>query len=516
MNENSKYQLVLSRLFLLTGIFFICSCQEKGKQQEKVKQEVSLPNIVIILADDLGYGDLGSYNQNSLVPTPNLDKLASQGIRLTDAYCPVAACSPSRFALMTGSYPFRSWKKTGVLANYEPSMMAKGQLTLPQMLQNAGYTTAGFGKWHLGASFPTLDGEKPASYGKHRAPDNGANLDLSKSITDGPVDHGFEHWYGFSCASECWIMDEKEIVAALQHDFYNIASAQNKDHIEIVPSDQYLDRITTKSSQFLERHSKVNKDRPFFLYFAPYVPHIPLAASKEFQGATKAGLYGDYVYELDTYIGKLLDTLDSLQLAENTIVLFASDNGSHFEITRSDIDLTATTNSAESIPKKEQYDGGHFPNGVLRGTKRTAWEGGVRTPFIARWPGHFPENAKSKQLFALNDVMATLASIIDYELPSNAAVDSHDQLSILEGKDEDIRKSVVVQSSGNQMGIRRGRWKYIEPKGTATEGELYDLKNDISESENLYKEYPELVQEMKEHLNTITTGKKSNVENIYP
>ncbi|WP_282163145.1 sulfatase family protein [Ulvibacterium marinum] len=512
MNENSKYRLILSKLFLLMGFFFICSCQEKGRQQEKRKQTVTLPNVVIILADDLGYGDLGSYNKNSLVPTPNLDKLASQGIRLTDAYCPVAACSPSRYALMTGSYPFRSWKKTGVLANYEPSMMAKGQLTLPQMLQNAGYTTAGFGKWHLGASFPTLDGEKPASYGKHRAPDNGANLDLSKLITDGPVDHGFEHWYGFSCASECWIMDEKEIVAALQHDFYNIASAQNKDHIEIVPSDEYLDRITTKSTQFLQRHTQADKDQPFFLYFAPYVPHVPLAASKEFQGTTKAGLYGDYVYELDTYIGKLLDTLDSLQLAENTVVLFASDNGSHFEITRSDIDLTTTTNSAESIPKKDQYDSGHYPNGVLRGTKRTAWEGGVRTPFIARWPGHFPKNTKSTQLFALNDVIATLASIISYDLPVDMAVDSYDQLSVLEGKDESLRKSVVVQSSGNRYGVRRGDWKYIEPTGEDDNGELYNLKDDVSESKNRYKEHPELAQELKEHLNAIQKSEASNMD----
>ena len=152
---------------LLVVLLFIGSCHKKEKTADP------LPNIVVILADDLGYGDLGSYNKNSLVRTPNLDKLASQGIRLTNAYCPVSVCSPSRYALMTGSYPFRSWKKSGVMSNYEPSMMAKGQLTLPQMLQRSGYVTAGFGKWHLGASFPTLDKKKPVGYGMFKAEHNG-------------------------------------------------------------------------------------------------------------------------------------------------------------------------------------------------------------------------------------------------------------------------------------------------------------------------------------------------------
>lgn len=499
--QNKMFSMITLLTVLLLGI---SSC--------KKNEEPVLPNIVIILADDLGYGDLGSYNPKSLIPTPNLDRLASEGVRLTDAYCPVSVCSPSRFALMTGNYPFRSWKQSGVMSNYEPSMIAANQLTLPQMLKKAGYTTAGFGKWHLGASFPTLDGEKPTGYGKFKAEANGANLDLNKPITDGPVDHGFEHWYGFSCASECWVMKGNEIVAALQHDFYNIDSVSNKDHIQIIPSDKYLQRITEKSSRFIEEHIKTNT-KPFFLYFAPYVPHIPLSVSEEFKGTTKAGLYGDYVHELDTYIGKLLNTLDSLQQAQNTIVIFASDNGSQFEVTGTHIDLKKASNSPENVLKKGQDPDAHFPNGALRGTKWTAWEGGVRTPFIARWPGHFPKNTEYDQLFTLNDVMATFASIIDFELPANAAVDSYDQRSVLEGKETIIRKSVLVQSSGNQLGLRQGDWKYIEPKDGDAEGELYNLKDDISESNNLYKKYPKLVLELKEHLQDITKSKVFNVEN---
>lgn len=509
MRESLTYQRYLNICLISSILLFMGACGEHDKSPAK------LPNIVIIFADDLGYGDLGSYNKNSLIPTPNLDKLAKQGIRLTDAYCPVSVCSPSRFALMTGSYPFRSWKKKGVMSNYEPSMIPKGQLTLPQMLQEAGYTTAGFGKWHLGASFPTLDGKEPAGYGKFKAENNGANLDLNRPIWDGPVDHGFTHWYGFSCASECWIMEGQEIVAALEHEFYNIESAQNKEHIKNIPADTYLPLIVEKSTQFLEKHVATNEKRPFFLYFAPYVPHIPLSVGKKFRGTTKAGLYGDYVHELDTYIGQLLDTLDSLQQTENTIVLFASDNGSQFEVTSDTIDMTTASNSLGDVIKKGQDPNAHYPNGALRGTKWTAWEGGVRTPFIARWPGHFPKNVKSNQLFALNDVMATLASVIGFGLPNDTAMDSYDQLSVLMGKEGNIRKSVVTRSSKGRFGLREGQWKYLEPKDENTEGELYDLLNDISESENLFDKNSQLAEQMKETLKEIIDSKRTNTSESY-
>lgn len=506
----SKWHPFLWGAVAVIGFLSVVSCEE----MEKTKTVHALPNIVLILADDLGYGDLVSYNPNSLIPTPNLDRLASEGIRLTNAYCPVSVCSPSRYALMTGTYPFRSWKKSGVLSNYEPSMMADGQLTLPSMLQKSGYTTAGFGKWHLGATFPTLDGEKPAGYGKFRAEDNGANIDLKKTISDGPVAHGFEHWFGFSCASECWVMDGNTIVAALQHDFYNIESATQKDHIEAIPSDEYLKMLTEKSTRFLEEHHSSKTQNPFFLYFAPYVPHIPLSVSNEFQGATKAGLYGDYVYELDTHIGDLLNTLDSLQQSKNTIVLFASDNGSQFEMTGNHIDLANASNSPKDVVKKGASPDEHHPNGDLKGTKWTIWEGGVRTPFIARWPGKFPIGAQSDQLFALNDVMATLSDIVGFELPADAAVDSYDQLSVLMGEDRNIRESVVVQSSKNGLGIRKGSWKYIAPDNEHNEGQLYNLEEDRSESVNRYNEYPELVQSMKNELKEIisqtTTDQNKN------
>jgi arylsulfatase A len=510
LNKTEGIRCVALRRIFTSGLLLILCLLVTSCGDRDGKPLDAYPNIVIIMADDLGYGDLGSYNKNSLIPTPNLDRLASEGIMLTDAYCPVSICSPSRFALMTGTYPFRSWKKSGVMSNYEPSMIKPGQLTLMQMLQKKGYTTTGFGKWHLGASFPTLDGKKPAGYGKFKVENNGANIDLSKLISDGPIDHGFDHWLGFSCASECWVLEGKKVIGILQHDFYNVDSAQNKEHLKVIPRDQYLSLITDKSSQFMGQHIAQNKDKPFFLYYAPYVPHVPLAVSKDFIGSTDAGLYGDYVHELDFYIGKLMKTLDSLKLTENTIVLFASDNGSTFTATSRDTDFSEVSNSLSEMEIKVANQLVHHPNGQLRGTKQTAWEGGVRTPFIARWPGHFPQGAVSKQVFALNDIIATLASVLKYDLLENEGVDSYNMLPVLKGLKGENRKSVVIQSGGGVKGLRMGLWKYIEPNNSnGGLGELYDLEKDIQESENLIDKLPSKVEEMKIELNNIVGGNSS-------
>ncbi|WP_277479067.1 sulfatase family protein [Catalinimonas alkaloidigena] len=508
---NNFLKLKAPSLGWLTALILIFCIHLPSKAQKSSK-----PNVLIILADDMGYGDLQSFNDESLVPTPNLDQLASEGIRLTDAYCPVSVCSPSRYALMTGTYPWRSRKKKGVMANYEPSMIESSQLTLPEMLQQAGYHTAGFGKWHLGTSFPTLDGEKPAGYGKFKAENNGANLDLSKPVHDGPLDHGFDRWLGFSCASECWILDDNEIMGAIGHDLYTIESTPNKDHIKEIPLEDYLPYITEHSISYLEDYAKSEQDKPFFLYYAPYVPHIPLSVSQEFRGKTPAGLYGDYVHELDHYVGKVLKQLDDLDLSDNTIIIFASDNGSQFKGTSKKMDMTSASNSPADNKGEVEDKDAHQPNGKLRGTKWTPWEGGVRTPVIARWPGQFPEGAVSSELFALNDVIATLAAIIEYPLSSDQAVDSYDLLPVLKGEKKQLRKEVVIQASDGTLGLRSGDWKYIGDgrfktrSKQNTKGELYNLSEDISEANNLYKEQSALAKQLEERLGEIIRSQNSN------
>lgn len=489
-------------------IFMSCTSEEKKIQKDP------LPNIIFIFADDLGYGDLGVYNPDSKVPTPNLDQLATDGIRFTDAYCPVSVCSPTRYALMTGEYPWRSWKKTGVMANYEPSMIDEGILTLPQMLQNAGYLTAGFGKWHLGTTFPTIDGEPPVGYGKFQDDRNGANLDFSKPVSDGPLDRGFDHWLGFSCASECWIFEDNQVMGAIIHDLYTIEAAPGTENLKKIPLEGFLPYITEKSINYLQQHSKNEIEEPFFLYYSPYVPHIPLAVDKDFRGKTKAGLYGDYVHELDYFVGKLLEELDLLGLKDNTLVIFASDNGSQFIASSPEDDAKKPTNSLSDV-ELEINPEAHQPNFPFKGTKWTAYEGGVRTPLIARWPGKFPKGKVSNQLIALNDILPTLAGLVGEKLPVGTAKDGHDLLPAFYGNkvDEGRREFVVVRGSGNAYGLRQGKWKVVR-EGEAQPSDpskpqvgLYNLEEDPGETKNLFLEQPErsekLLNQLNDHLNAI-------------
>ena len=469
--------------YILTGLACLSSCTDKKGSD--------LPNIIFILADDLGYGDLGCYNAESLIPTPNLDKLAIEGVRLTNAYCPVSVCSPSRYALMTGKYPWRSWKKSGVMRNYERSMINPQTLTFPEMLQQSGYRTAGFGKWHLGTTFQTLDGKDPAGFEKFRADDNGANLDLSKPVLDGPIDHGFDHWIGFSCASETWIFKDDRIFGAVGHELYTIEAAPNKDHIEVIPLPDYLPFLADKTMNYLQRQSGSNK--PFFIYFAPYVPHIPLAVSEAFRGSTHAGLYGDYVHELDYYIGNILSKLKEIGMDENTIVMFASDNGSQFRITSQELDSLEASNSPADIFDNEGAQG-HRPNGDLRGTKWSIYEGGVRMPFLIKWPREIQPATHAKGIFGMNDVMATLAETVGFDLDGQVN-DSKSQWAMLTGQKKAIRSEIVLQSSGRDFALRKGEWKYIW-KSKNDSSELYNLDDDPSEQFNQLETQKSIAKEM--------------------
>ena len=496
MNSTSS---LLLYLVILAGTVLVNSCNnhKKGKY----------PNIIFILADDLGYGDLGCYNSESLIPTPNLDKLAKEGVRLTNAYCPVSVCSPSRYALMTGRYPWRSWKKSGVMRNYERSMIDIEIVTLPEMLQLSGYKTAGFGKWHLGTTFQTLDGNPPAGFEMFRADDNGANLALSKPVLDGPIDHGFDHWLGFSCASETWIFEDDRIIGAVGHDLYTIEATPNKDHIDVIPLSDYLPFITDKTVQYLQQLS--DQEKPFFLFFAPYVPHIPLAVSEEFQGSTEAGLYGDYVHELDSYVGKILDKLRELDLSENNVVMFGSDNGSQFRITNPELDSMEMSNNPADIFDVESSVG-HRPNGKLRGTKWSIYEGGVRMPFIVKWPGIIQPETVQTGIFGMNDVIATLAEVVNFQIQDQAE-DSQNQLPMLFGEGEGSRNEIVLQSSSKDFALREGNWKYIWNARTQS-SELYNLVNDPSEKENVFDANHILADEMHQKLIEMLKGNVAIIE----
>ena len=449
------------------------------------------PNIVILLADDMGCGDPGCYNPESKVPTPNIDRLAREGMRFTNAYCPDAICTPTRYALLTGRYSWRSGRVHGGMFNWEPPMIAAEQLTMPEMLRRAGYVTGGFGKWHLGAEFPTVDGNAPIGQFAQRHPNDGGNLDFKTPLRQGPMDRGFDEWYGFICSSESLVYDGPFPAATI--DVYphpKAAGVEDLKHFELA---DYLPEVTSRAADFVQRHQK--NDQPFFLYFSPYVPHVPLAVPEEFKGRTHGGPYGDYVAALDHYLGKLLKVLD--QSAGETLLVLASDNGSQFFETGEN----------------------HRPNGTLNGRKGMVLEGGVRTPMIVRWPGRIAPGTSSDQLCGLLDLFGTFARVAGQPLPTDAAEDSFDLLPVLTGAPamQPARDSLVVKAATAHLGLRFGPWKYIAEPGFALSGadpagsppQLFHLASDPGESADVLSANAEIAENLRAQLLDIVVKPRS-------
>ncbi len=458
------------------------------------------PNVVILLADDLGYGDIGVYNPRSKIPTPNLDRLAGQGVRLTDAHTPDGVCTPTRYGLLTGRYAWRTRLKRGVLNGSSAPLIANDRLTLAGMLREKGYETGVVGKWHLGYEWPLLDDSKPQTV---------ENVDWSKPITDGPLQHGFS--YQFGLGKPAWTFVENGRVLARPNVRYDLthlpAYLMGGNNNRGTKSagfefDRMLPRFTEEAVGFIQRSATENL--PFFLFFTPITPHRPVVPSKDFAGTSSAGLYGDFVAEFDWAAGEIIAALDRAGVAADTLVIVTSDNGPEVDAYR----------------RVLEYD--HRSMGSLRGVKRDLWEGGHRVPFLARWPGRIEANKVESEVVCLTDLMATIAGIVGYELPRNAAEDSYDVSSVLLGEKSDrpVREATVHHGSKGWFGIRRGDWVLIdnptgdnnspgpnaEPEWFRQERiakshdqpvELFNLRQDPAQRSNLADANPGRVKELR-------------------
>ncbi len=486
-------------------------------------QTNSNPNIIFILADDLGYGDISFYNPEAKVQTPNLDRLASEGIRFTDAHSPSTVCAPTRYSIMTGQMEFRLGFP-GVFSGIGgPGLISENRLTLPRMLQEKGYETAMFGKWHIGMTFLDKNGkaiyqkELPegatfASGSKLRV-EGVRQIDYSRAVPDAPIHRGFDHFYGtVSCPGTDWLytfMDGDRIPVPPTHLLDRdklprhewgfdcrigmIAPNYNLEELDMV--------FLEKSMDFLENHRKKSPDKPFFLFHSTAAVHLPSFAAENFKGKTNAGPHGDFIFEFDYIVGQLLEKLDTLGLTDNTLIIVTSDNGS---------EVSTVINMRE----KYQHDGAR----PWRGMKRDNWEGGHRVPMIARWPGKIKANRKDDRTVCLTDIMATCAAIVGAKLPNDAAEDSYNILPILLGEsNEEIRHFTLHQTNRLELAIRKDDWKYLDHKGSGgnnyekeelkkytlpemasnAPGQLYNLKVDPGETMNLYFKFPEIVREMK-------------------
>jgi arylsulfatase A-like enzyme len=438
-----------------------------------------LPNIVYILADDLGWGDLRCYNRDSAIPTPHSDRLASEGMRFTDMHSGSAVCTPTRYGILTGRYAWRTTLKNGVLWGYSPSLIEKGRLTLPGMLRQQGYYTAGVGKWHLGLGGP----EK---------------TDYSKPLRPGPLDHGFDYYFGIPASLDMdpyvYIENDRTVEAATSH-----TPGQNSPRGvfwrqgPIAPGfkiPEVLPTLTAKAESIIQERAK--KAEPFFLYFALPAPHTPWVPLSQWQGKSQAGTYGDFVAQVDGVIGRIMQALEGAGVAEETLLVVTSDNGADWK-------------------ESDKAAFAHRANANWRGEKADIWDGGHRIPFIARWPGQVPAGSLSSQLGCLTDFMATAGAIAGAKLPSDAAEDSFNLLPALRQKaNTPIRDSIVHHSMDGMFSIRQGTWKLalglgsggfsspkrIEPKPGGPEGQLYNLAEDPGETNNLWSERQDVVRKL--------------------
>jgi arylsulfatase A len=423
-------RVILSIALLLTAI--------PAFAQDKQK----LPNIVIILADDLGYGDVGCFNKDSKIATPHLDQLAKQGMRFTDAHSPSAVCSPTRYGLLTGRYPFRSTLKKGVVAPWGTPIIEQGRLTMPEMLRRLGYRTACIGKWHLGWNWSTKDRKAAAS-----GADSLSNVDFTKPIANGPTTRGFDYYFGVDLPNfppYCFIENDRTIGVPTVKSTPEInrpgPMLEGWKQVDILPEQ------SRRSVKYIADAAKEKK--PFFLYVPLTSPHYPVVPSKEFQGKSKVGDYGDFVEQTDAVVGAILRALDENGVAENTIVIFTSDNGP-------EVVGEVGIGAYERLRRH-----GHASMGLLRGVKRDLWEGGHRVPFIVRWPGRIKAGSTSDQTVAHSDLMAAFAAILKVPLPNDAAEDSVDISPAFRG--EKVAREGLVHGSGSgKLAIRQGDWVLI-------------------------------------------------------
>ena len=464
---------------LLSMALLACAWNAEAATEADVKQK---PHILFIMLDDMGYGDAGCYNPESKIPTPAIDGLAKQGMRFTDAHAPAALCVPSRYGFLTGRYPAR--KKKGYTVK-------SGTETIASFLKRHSYKTAMVGKWHNGF-------------------DNTNSWE--GKLEGGPYGCGFDYFFGIphSLDIQPYLYIENDHVVQAPTattpsgkeataDIYDTAGwnkiqgpfwrkgkiAPDFKHAEV------LGTFTAKAVTVIHEHSKKSPADPLFLYVAYAGPHTPWLPSDAFRGKSGAGLYGDFLMEIDHEIGKVINALDETGLKQNTLVMLSSDNGPVW------------------FPKnREKYQ--HRSVGPLRGMKADAFEGGHRMPFIAAWPGKIPAGAVCKETICLTDIMRTLASVVGATLPDGVGIDSYNILPLLLGEKAGPVRDITIHTS-KVLAIRKGEYKYLDGKGSggftkiketrdAPPGQLYNLQTDLGETNNLYQQHPEMVKRLKAQL----------------
>lgn len=485
----NSYILVLISIFLMIGI----GCQTEGNKK-------SLPNIIVILADDLGYGDISIYDRDNKIKTPNIDRIAIEGIKFNDAHTPSSVCTPTRYGLLTGRYSWRSKLKSGVLTGKSKALIPNSRSTIASILQDKSYHTAFIGKWHLGWDWAMKDEKDETGEGWDEK--DFVNIDFSQPVKNTPNNLGFSYSYGHSGSLDMapYVYVENGNVTEIP-DTSTVNTGKyswwrkgptSKDfiHEDVTPN------FFRRGIQYIKKQSK--ESNPFLLYLALPSPHTPILPTKEWAGKSDLNPYGDFMLMIDDYMGQLLDAIEVAGIDDNTMVIFTSDNG------------CSPAAKIEDLVKK-----GHYPNSIYRGHKADIYEGGHRVPFLVRWPKEIKKGSVSNETICLTDLMATFAAIANYDLKDHEGEDSYSLLPVFKGSafSSPIRKATVHHSINGSFAIRKNNWKlimcpgsggwsYPRPTDTAAINslpkiQLYDLTNDPKEVNNLAFSEPEKVIELK-------------------
>lgn len=464
----------------------------------------SAPNIVYILADDMGQGDTSAYNAKSKIATPNLDRLAAQGMKFTNVHSNSSVCTPTRYGIMTGRYAWRTKKKTGVLQGHSSHLINQQRETTASLLQKNGYATAVVGKWHLGMDWADTDGKPIKAKGK--------NVDVDKPITNGPTSNGFDYYFGISASLNMnphsyiendqlqgdmvFLKDNKAVKAA------GLVGAKPGWMSKGFKQDQVQKTFIDKTIAWIEMQQKADPNKPFFVYLPLNSPHSPIVPSQAFLNRSGLSKHGDFIMEMDHQIGRLLSALEEMKLSDDTLVIFTADNG---------------TSPAAKLSSMQVQ--GHYSSMDYRGLKGSLYEGGHRVPFIARWPGVIKTNSVSDYHASLVDLLATVADISDVKLDAATAEDSVSMLQVFKGKAiDDSQRGIVYHSDSGYFSIRQGQWKLIlhndggsrrhnpkdknNPVSNPAELQLFDMLNDPTERNNVQAQHPETVTQLIKLLET--------------
>jgi arylsulfatase A-like enzyme len=473
MNKNYLPKIFLS----LFGVAMAC--------MPAISKEVKKPNIIFILADDLGYGDVSALNENSKIKTVNIDRLVSQGVSFTDAHSSSAVCTPTRYGILTGRYNWRSNLKSGVLMGYSKPLIPKDRRTMASFLKEEDYQTACIGKWHLGWTWNNIEKGKDS-------------INYAMPIKDGPTTLGFDYFYGISGSLDMdpYVYVENDKPTALPNRITQNSGMKTwrkgptaSDFVH----EQTLPNIISRAENYITEKSKSKS--PFFLYLPLTAPHTPILPSAEFQGKSGLNAYGDFVLMVDAMLGKVLSAVEKAGISENTIIVFTSDNG-----------CSPSANFGELKAK------GHNPSYIFRGHKADLFDGGHRIPCVVRWPARIKTH-QVDQTVCLNDFMATFANVTGYKLKDNEGEDSYNLMPLLLNSNPQpaIREATVHHSIDGAFTIRKGEWKLLFSAGSGGWSspksnepnykslppvQLYNLKSDPGEAKNLYAEFPAVVAEL--------------------